>query len=231
MTSPIPPAPFPSRERGLKGGELRPPPIGAYAPNPSYIYSTLKLWIVDSEGRLRFRCGQLAFEKRDEKQIEHELLSYEYITSVKVSSSNGGIIVMYNGDNRSRIIDIIRTLNVENLKADDSEMSLAVEIDEKFKDDLTKLIVKRVIHKFLIPSSLRPIITVIKGTKYILNALGEMLTMNINVDVLDGASITACLAQKDYKTAGSVMFMLSVSALLESYTKEKAKAALTESLH
>ena len=47
MTSPIPPTPFPSRERGLKGGGLRPPPIGAYAPNPSYIYSTLKLWIVN----------------------------------------------------------------------------------------------------------------------------------------------------------------------------------------
>ncbi len=183
-----------------------------------------------SEGRVRFRCGQLAFEKRDEKRIEQELLGYEYITDVKAAAANGGILVMYEGDNQSLITDIIRQLDVESLTADESEPSLAAEIDEKFKGDLTRLIVKRIVHKFLIPPSLRPIITVIKGAKYILNALGELLTMNINVDVLDGASVTACLAQKDYKTAGSVMFMLSVSSLLESYTKEKAKAALTESL-
>ncbi len=186
--------------------------------------------IYDSEGRLRFRCGQLAFEKHDEKRIEQELLSYDGITSVKATSSNGGILVMYKGNNRNRIIDLVRKLDTKSLTAAEGEASLADEIDEKFREDLTKLIVKRVIHKFLIPSSLRPIITVIKGAKYILNALGELLTMNIDVDVLDGASITACLAKKDYKTAGSVMFMLSVSSLLESYTKEKAKAALTESL-
>lgn len=186
--------------------------------------------VYDSKGRLRFRSGQLAFEKRDEKRIEQELLKYEYITSVKAASANGGILVMYNGDNRSRIVDIIRKLDVESLSAEEDEPSLAAEIDERFKDGLIKLVLKRVVHRFLVPSSLRPIITVIKGAKYILNALGELLTMNINVDVLDGASITACLAQKDYKTAGSVMFMLSVSSLLESYTKEKAKAALTESL-
>lgn len=192
---------------------------------------TMKADIVyDSEGRIRFRCGQLAFEKRDEKRIEQELLSYEYITAVKAAAANGGILVMYRSGSRQRVVDIIRKLDREKLTASEDEPSLAADIDERFKNDLTKLIIKRAVHKFLVPPSLRPLITVIKGAKYILNAVGELLTMNVNVDVLDGASITACLAQKDYKTAGSVMFLLSVSALLESYTKEKAKAALTESL-
>ena len=186
--------------------------------------------VYDAEGRLRFRCGQLAFNKCDEKKIEQELLNYPYITSVKTTSANGGILVMFKGNNRSHIIDIISSLDVDSLSFDDGEASLAEEIDEKFKGDMTRLVVRRLIHKFLIPPFLRPIITVVKGAKYIVNALGELLTMNINVDVLDGASITACLAQRDYKTAGSVMFMLSVSALLESYTKERTKAALTESL-
>jgi heavy metal translocating P-type ATPase len=48
--------------------------------------------------------------------------------------------------------------------------------------------------------------------------------------VLDGASIGACLLQKNYSTAGTVMFLLSVSALLEDYTRVRTRAALTESL-
>lgn len=52
----------------------------------------------------------------------------------------------------------------------------------------------------------------------------------LNVDVLDGASVAACLVQKNYKTARTIMFMLSISSLLEEYTRAKTKAALTDSL-
>ena len=47
---------------------------------------------------------------------------------------------------------------------------------------------------------------------------------------LDGASISACLIQKNYNTAGTVMFLLSVSGLLEDYTRARTRAALTDSL-
>ena len=48
--------------------------------------------------------------------------------------------------------------------------------------------------------------------------------------MLDGASICACLIQKNYNTAGTVMFLLSVSGLLEDYTRARTRAALTDSL-
>ena len=48
--------------------------------------------------------------------------------------------------------------------------------------------------------------------------------------MLDGASISACLIQKNYNTAGTVMFLLSVSGLLEDYTRARTRAALTDSL-
>lgn len=50
------------------------------------------------------------------------------------------------------------------------------------------------------------------------------------MDVLDGASVSACLLQRNFKTAGTIMFMLSISSLLEDYTRAKTKAALTDSL-
>lgn len=186
--------------------------------------------VYDSVGRIRFRCGQAAFKRTDEKRLERYLLSYDFVTTAKASAANGGILITYSFDRRSDIICIVNELNMQKLTVADDDSSLSEEIDERFRSDLTKIVIKRLIHKFLIPAPLRPFITVIKSVKYIANGLWQLLTMNVNVDVLDGASITACLAQKDYKTAGSVMFLLSVSSLLESYTKERAKAALTESL-
>ncbi|MBO4949352.1 MAG: hypothetical protein J6C83_08450, partial [Peptococcaceae bacterium] len=52
----------------------------------------------------------------------------------------------------------------------------------------------------------------------------------LNVDVLDAASIGAALVQKDYKTAGSVMFLLNFSGLLEEYTHKRTYNALARSL-
>ncbi len=52
----------------------------------------------------------------------------------------------------------------------------------------------------------------------------------LTVEVLDAASITACLVQKDYGTARNIMLLLSVSSLLEEYTHARTKAVLTSSL-
>lgn len=72
--------------------------------------------------------------------------------------------------------------------------------------------------------------TIYNGLKYIKRGLCTIANGKLTVDVLDGASIAACLVQKNYSTASSIMFMLSMSSLLEDYTRAKTKAALTESL-
>lgn len=192
----------------------------------------MKLKIVhDTPGRLRFRGGQYAFEKQYEKSIETALLNFDFITEVKVSSANGGILVSYSGDNRNHVIRAVRALDIHQLPESCQDDSLSVtNIEEQFKKDIAKIVVKRLLHKCLLPVSISSFITVIRGTQFILKGLNELLSMRLNVEVLDAASITACLAQRDFKTAGSVMFLLSVSALLEDYTKAKTKAALTDSL-
>ena len=69
-----------------------------------------------------------------------------------------------------------------------------------------------------------------KGLRYAWRAVKTLLNGQLNVDVLDGASVSACLLQRNFKTAGTIMFMLSISSLLEDYTRAKTKAALTDSL-
>ena len=89
---------------------------------------------------------------------------------------------------------------------------------------------KRYLQKALLPAPIANAVILFKGIRYAWRAVKTLLEGHLNVDVLDGASVSACLLQRNFKTAGTIMFMLSISALLEDYTRAKTKAALTDSL-
>ena len=77
---------------------------------------------------------------------------------------------------------------------------------------------------------IRTAITLYRSAKYIKKALKTLWNGKLTVDVLDGASVVACLCQRKFKTAATVMFMLRISGLLEEYTHARTKAVLTDSL-
>ena len=78
--------------------------------------------------------------------------------------------------------------------------------------------------------TIRKYIIIFRGLKFIFRGLKTLLDGRLTVDVLDGASISACLIQRNYKTAGTVMFLLNLSAHLEDYTRARTKAVLADSL-
>lgn len=52
----------------------------------------------------------------------------------------------------------------------------------------------------------------------------------MNVDVLDAVSIGVSLLQGSYSTASSVMMLLSLSEIMETYTKDRVRLDLSDSL-
>lgn len=187
--------------------------------------------VYDKPGRIRFRCGQYAFEKKHEAAICQKFTVHSFVTDVEASYQNGGILITYRGDNRKNVIKLISQLNVKNLpNVANRPSETTKEIDKKFHSDIAKLTLKRIIKYALLPSPVRNVLAIATGIKYIVKGIRTLLDFKISVDVLDAASIAACLAKKDFKTANSVMFLLSVSALLEDYTRAKTKASLTDSL-
>ncbi len=187
--------------------------------------------VYDKPGRIRFRCGSYAFEKSLEIAIVKLVSSHEFVMHSEAHSENGGILVYYKKGYRDAVIRVITAIQPKKLTptVPDSDIQIA-EIDYRFKNSLIKLTVKRMLSKLLIPAPLHCMITTVRGMKYILNGLKALSECKLNVDVLDAASVAACLVQKNHKTAGSIMFLLSVSSLLESYTKERTRAALADSL-
>ena len=185
--------------------------------------------VYDKPGRIRFRCGGYAFDKTLEGSVYELVIANSFVQSAEVHSENGGILVYYQKGHRADIVHLISAINPKALKPVKCETGIE-QIDTDFKSEIVKILVKRFVSKAILPAVVGKFIAVAKGFKYIWRAVDTLGQGHLNVDVLDGASVAACLVQKNYKTARTIMFMLSISALLEEYTRAKTKAALTDSL-
>ena len=185
--------------------------------------------ISDNPGRIRVRFGGYAFDKALESRIRELTEANSFVLSAEVHYANGGLLIYYKKNCRSEVISFINGLDFRRL-VPIPEDAATREIDDNFKSGLTKLIVKHYVKKLLLPAPIRTVLTVYNSAKYILKGLSELGNGRLTVEVLDAASITACLAQRNFKTASTIMLMLSVSSLLEDYTHARTKAVLTSSL-
>ena len=187
--------------------------------------------VYDKPQRIRFRCGAYAFDKEYEGAIYNLVTASPYVNSAQVSSANGGILVNYTKGSRSKIIDLVRAINVKTLKKNEPSAEFGIQkIDSDFHDNLFTLVAKHYLSKMFLPAPIRTAITLYRSAKYIKKALKTLWNGKLTVDVLDGASVVACLCQRKFKTAATVMFMLRISGLLEEYTQARTKAVLTDSL-
>lgn len=187
--------------------------------------------VYDNPGRIRFRCGGYAFDKSLEYSVCKLIESNSFVVKAEIHSENGGILIYYKQGARDKVIEMIARINPGDLKPlqSDSEYGIS-EIDRDFQNKLLVTAVKKAVSKLLIPMSIRKFIILFKGMKFVLKGIKTLLNGKLTVDVLDGASIGVCLAQKNYKTASTVMFLLNISALLEDYTRARTKAVLADSL-
>lgn len=187
--------------------------------------------IYDQCGRLRLRFGKYAFTKEQGYGISSLLSSVEGVESVTSTASNGGLLILYHGAARQQILDLISGLDWENFpdaqpSADQSKM----EIDCYYQNKIIGAFVRRTIIRRLFPTPVGTIITTVKAFGYLRRGLAALFSGNINVDVLDAASVTASYLYKSPGTAASIMFMLGISDTLGEYTKARAKHDLLKSL-
>lgn len=187
--------------------------------------------VYDKPQRIRFRCGAYAFDKAYEGCIYNFLIEKNYVKKVEVNSENGGILVMYDKGYRQNVIDVIASIERSSLVKVEAKKTVSVQdIDNNFKHNLISCVAKRLLQKWLLPAPIRMVVTIYTSIKYIKKALKALWDCKLNVDVLDGASIATCLLQRNFKTAGTIMFLLTVSGMLEDYTHARTKAVLTDSL-
>lgn len=157
-------------------------------------------------------------------------MSNPWAIACEAHYENGGILIRYKEGHRAEAVELVRKLRGSDLAPVSDNQYDTEEIDRTFKSDLAKLVMQRYIRKAILPAPIGAALIVYSGLKYIAKGVSALFDGKLTVEVLDGASISACLIQKNYNTAGTVMFLLSVSGLLEDYTRARTRAALTDSL-
>jgi len=193
--------------------------------------------VYDKPGRLRLRAGAYAFERDYEARIHKSCLNEPCVKSVVVRSVNGGLLFEYSAKasdfetSRKQILDFVSALNPKELPECDGETEYQLQaLDDGFKNNLAMMIARRYLSRWFLPPPIRTAITVVRGLRYVARGISTLMSGSLTVDVLDGAAIGASLLQRNYESAGTVMFLLGVSGLLEDYTKARTRTALTGSL-
>lgn len=182
----------------------------------------------DAHERLRVRLGDYAFSEEKAYGIEDFLSGKKGIISVKANFLTGSILLTYEKGYREKILSLLKSTSLKEI--DNGTIPETVISDKKFYNSLTKAFARRILHKLILPLPVRNVITVIKSVKYIVKGLDSLLSFNMNVAVLDAASIGVSVGTGNFATASSVMFLLGISELLEDYTHERTRLALTEEL-
>lgn len=193
----------------------------------------------DRPGRIRFRCGPYAFEPKFEGRIHKACVGIPCVKSAVIHSANGSLLLNYGCDesaettaeNRQMILDFVTALKPRELPEVDPDTNYQLQsLDDNFQNSLCKMIARRYLMRWFVPLPIRTAITVFLGLKYVAKGLSTLAEGKLTVEVLDGAAIGASMLQKNYESAGTVMFLLGVSGLLEDYTKARTRTALTGSL-
>ncbi len=188
--------------------------------------------IYDKRTRLRVKAGRFAFTEKEGYGIAAKLEENPYIELVKTSHKNGSILIHYTEEKyHDQIIDKLLEINLYEIEeAEPTPKNLEHEQGNKFFSKLARKIVEHYAIKFLVPIPIRTIMTVVRAIPYVWKALDSLTSFEFDVDLLDGTALFFSMQQKNFASAASMMFLLSISDLLEEYTIQKTKTALKDSL-
>ncbi|QIB70452.1 heavy metal translocating P-type ATPase [Aminipila butyrica] len=185
----------------------------------------------DLPGRIRVRCGRDAFSKDESYSIVKTLEDLNFVYSAEASVANGSILVLYEKEKRARVLEQLTALKARELVlVPQGERNQARDITTDFQRKLAVMVGRRYLMKWLVPAPIRTALTLLRAYKFMKLGLRSLEKGKLDVKVLEATSIAVSLVQRDTNTAASIMFLLSLSDLLEDYTRKKASNELTESL-
>ena len=187
--------------------------------------------IYDKPGKLRVRFGQYVFDKKQGYGLEELLGKRSGVVSVKANSSNGGVLIYYQGDIREELIEILKGLNRKALP--EAEPSESEKLREANKEFLIRVAKKTAWHygkRLILPYDIRRAFSLVRAARYFYRGFDALLSGHLNVAVLDASAIACSFLMKGSGNPSSIMFLLGITDDLEEHTRKQTISALEGSL-
>lgn len=188
--------------------------------------------VYDKNTRLRVRAGKEAFTKGETYGLTETLLEYDFIDECYISHRNGSILINYSDRaKRGEILNILNKISQADLyETKANEEIISKELSNNFVINLSKKILGHYLIKIALPIPFRKLRLFYHAAGYLWRGFDSLTSFRADVALLDGTAIAASLLNKNYSSVGSMMFLLSISEMLEDYTMQKTKNTLKNSL-
>ena len=193
----------------------------------------------DMPGRMRIRYGKYTFSKTAAIGLSYELERWKMVNKVEANDITGSILFIYDKNRRRELLALIRQFEIEKfdvtpylatIKEYNSYEITQKEVSQNYTSKFIKLLLRRYSIRWFLPTPIQYLSSIVLAVKYFKKGLASLGKGHIDVPVLDATSIAVSMLNRQFKTAGDIMFLLSVSQLLEDYTRKKTTLQLKESL-
>ena len=186
--------------------------------------------LYDSKKRMRIHSLFKSMSLKEADILEKYVLEIDGVVEAKVNERTLNTLIYYTCD-RAILIEKLRAFKYSENKESVSETGhSAREINRKYKEKLIGLVMTRVLFNALLPVNIRNIYTVIRSIPFILRGLRSLAKFKLDVNVLDGLAVGVSILRSDFKTAGSVTFLLNIGDELEEWTHKKSVDDLARSM-
>jgi heavy metal translocating P-type ATPase len=183
-------------------------------------------------GRLRLRTAE-RFTPTEGAAIDALLCSQPGIKTAVSNALTRSILLTFSPELRNRVLLTVLALTPDYYRELAGQMPAVPSSPNRLPGlgDVLLGTLWRVVRRALLPSPLRNTLTVLRSLPYFRRAAHSMFRYGqLNVSVLDAAAIGASMAQRDFKTASTVMYLLRLGDELEEWTHRKSRENLSDSL-
>lgn len=185
----------------------------------------------DLPGYLRLRADRYAISEEDSYALAAALQRKEEIDKVEVNFFSGSVLVHHHHPDSRKLAQEIANIDIGSLPpVPMHERDQSVKIAMDFQMALGSVVAGRVFRVFFLPTPITTAITLAGTARYVWRGLKTLLKGDINVDVLDGAAVGLSVAFGHFASASQIMFLLSIADILEEYTKQRTRNALSSAL-
>lgn len=181
-------------------------------------------------GRIRVHLIGKAMSFAQADTLQYQFEQMKDVTAVKVQERTMDVTICYIGS-RKHIITALGQFSYDKVEVPEVYLkNSGREMNRFYWDKLVDQTVVHFVNKIFLPAPLRAGIATVRSVKYIVQGVKTLAKRKIEVPVLDATAISVSLIRGDYKTAGAVMFLLSMGEVLEEWTHKKSVGDLARSL-
>ena len=181
-------------------------------------------------GRIRVHLIGKAMSFAQADTLQYQFEQMKDVTAVKVQERTMDVTICYIGS-RKHIITALGQFSYDKVEVPEVYLkNSGRDMNRFYWDKLVDQTVVHFVNKIFLPAPLRAGIATVRSVKYIVQGVKTLAKRKIEVPVLDATAISVSLIRGDYKTAGAVMFLLSMGEILEEWTHKKSVGDLARSL-